>query len=130
VSATKQAEKFAAQKGVDLADVKPSGDKIGKQDVLAYLKAREVTETEARLLLYPPTESTWLCSCDQPIKGSAEKCYFCGKKKPKKVKLLWPQYVKACKKVGIDPGLSWKRREDGTVLIRQKGTAWKILDAH
>lgn len=35
--------------------------------------------------------------------GSRTTCVSCTSKRPKKHKLVWEQYVAACKKVGIDP---------------------------
>lgn len=77
-----------------------------------------LTAAEKRMLDYPPTERTWLCQskrktdegtriCGTPCSGKTEACYSCGKAKPKKPKLLWPQYLLVCKKAGVEP----KRKE-------------------
>ena len=78
--------------------------------------AKKPTRAEARLLTYPPTKETWVCQAKKPSldgstcqkinAGKYERCWVCGSKKPKRPKKLWPQYVAACKKVGIEPGQS------------------------
>src|SRR5688572_9281768 len=80
-----------------------------------------LTLLEKQLLRYPPTEATWLCrakvewnmgdSCGVLNSGSQEKCWLCGEKKPRAAKLIWPVYLSACEKAGIEPGTPWRESE-------------------
>lgn len=86
-------------------------------------RSKKLTRTEQRLLRFPPTRSTWLCNkkhvrqtdngverseCGTLNSGSQNICWMCGTLKPKKPKLLWPAYLVACEKAGIEPGQHWK----------------------
>lgn len=74
-----------------------------------------LTQAEARLIQYPPNPDTWACgatlktpdgdpfSCGGRMAGRFTSCVFCGKKKPRNPKLIWPEYVRACAKAGIEP---------------------------
>src|SRR4051812_49347868 len=66
---------------------------------------------ELRLLANPPTETTWICAeCDFPNAGKTTTCWLCRTKQPTKPTLLWPDYVKACKKLQLTPGSGrWKK---------------------
>lgn len=74
----------------------------------------KLTQLERNLLEYPPTEKTWICnSCEYKCvnSGSNTQCFLCAKPRPKKPTLLWPKYIAACEKVGIEPGHRWKISE-------------------
>lgn len=88
-----------------------------------------LTYAEKRLLKYPPTERTWECGnniavvrqddtvkvrCGWLNSGRAAKCVGCGRMKPKKPQLVYPRYLVACQKAGIEPGTRW--RESDTPL--------------
>lgn len=97
-------------------------------------KRIKLLERERRLLMYPPTETTWVCEShfredgttySMVNSGKEETCGLCQKPKPKKPKLLWPEYVKLCEKVGIEPGMIWKQKEDGTPIMREKAGSWQ-----
>jgi len=85
-----------------------------------------LTAAEQRLLKYPPTASTWECKgttkttkivdgspelvkfpCGATNNGRNRRCIYCGTPKSRTPKLLWPRYVAACKKAGIEPGTRW-----------------------
>ena len=101
--------------------------------------ARRLTRVEQRLIHYPPTKGTWVCQAKKPSldgpkvpctkvnSGAAEVCWVCGTKPPAKRKLLWPEYVSACKKAGIEPtGKMRSRIEDSDVpTTRKRRTARK-----
>lgn len=105
------------------------------------VKKPKLTVQEKNLLEFPPTERTWVCNgtylvwnatesknekktCGTVNGGSNKECMLCGKKRSEKPKLLWPDYVSACAKVGIEPGTMWKMGDRGP-LIRVKGESWK-----
>jgi hypothetical protein len=88
--------------------------------------------TELRLLRYPPTRKTWICTqCGAFLNGSLGACWSCAVPKPIKPKLVWPIYERACKKAGIKPtGTPWtppKESSSATDVrkrgIRRKATA-------
>jgi hypothetical protein len=91
-------------------------------------KKLKLTNAEQRLLLFPPTETTWRCihkdGFEVVVPGSERQCWHCRKAKPAKPKLLWPDYVKLCEKVGIEPGYRWKLTDNGP-MMQLKGEAWK-----
>lgn len=76
---------------------------------------RKFTKAEKQLLDHPPTPRTWVCPrkrekgeqgrvpCGFVNSGRQRKCVMCGSPKPSKPKLLWPLYLAACKKAGIQP---------------------------
>lgn len=66
------------------------------------------------MMKYPPTKGTWICmakrlrdgisfKCQSYLSADESKCPWCGTKKPRKPPLLWPEYVIACEKAGVDP---------------------------
>lgn len=74
----------------------------------------KLTKAEKRLVLWPPTPRTWVCrrkqekdagtgKCGFVNSGRQRKCLMCGGPKPSKPVLLWPAYLKACQKAGIEP---------------------------
>lgn len=75
----------------------------------------KLTAREQRILKHPPTRQTWVCTtkrtaadatkveCGGLLPGYATRCHYCGGKKPRKPKMLWPFYEQTCKKAGIDP---------------------------
>lgn len=74
--------------------------------------AKKLTKAEARLIAYPPTQTTWVCTspsimkegaCNMVNSGKSERCWVCNGNRSNV--LLWPAYEKACKKAGIDPSL-------------------------
>lgn len=82
----------------------------------------DLTQREKRLLRYPPTDSTWEClsttkrgeetvRCGAINPGSSVTCWCCARPKSRRPKLLYPAYVAACKKAGIEPGTRWPVRE-------------------
>jgi hypothetical protein len=89
----------------------------------------------------PPTEGTWWHEVEYEKEDAAgkiikstyrhvssashKKCVLCGYAQPRNPKKLWPDYVRACKIVGIDPGMIWQQREDGTPIMRSKGGSWR-----
>jgi hypothetical protein len=73
-----------------------------------------LNKAEKRLVLHPPTPRTWVCrkkrqkdagteACGFVNSGRHRKCQLCAATKPSKPVLLWPLYLAACKKAGIDP---------------------------
>lgn len=84
-----------------------------------------LTKIEQHLLRYPPTLGTWKCedvslsleadpahdapiieirrTCGNVNSARMEACWVCGTPKPEEPKLMWPLYVAACKKAGIEP---------------------------
>lgn len=93
---------------------------------------------EEALLRNPPTPETWVCGrktkhdgieveCRGVLSGNCRKCHFCGKDKRASAKKLWPAYVAACAKAGIEPGTRWpvaaptNSDEKPTRLPRRKG---------
>lgn len=73
------------------------------------------------MLMYPPTPDTWQCratfrtgdgvtvrECAMWNSGSRRTCSMCTARKPRKPKLMWPSYVRAAVKAGIDPELFGK----------------------
>ncbi len=91
-------------------------------------KRLNVSVIEQGLLLYPPTQTTWACTCDTYNNGKAEKCWLCGNSKTDK--LLWPLYEAACLKVGIEVGGNWKivNKLQGHVMVRYGQGKWKDID--
>lgn len=83
-----------------------------------------LTAADKKLLRYPPTPQTWRCKryvtdadgvkrhCRTVLVGMSRKCWLCGKEKPAKPELVWPDYVAACKKAGIEPGTRWRDPSD------------------
>lgn len=101
---------------------------------------KKPTLAEQKILTHPPTPKTWECrasvlrnvsdqiqigTCGMINTGRTDKCCLCGKRKPAKPKLLWPAYVKACEKVGIEPGTRWPVREAPTEKAAPKTTRRK-----
>lgn len=87
-------------------------------------KKLKLTQTELRLLEYPPNEGTWRCACGGTgVKGET-RCAFCGVEKPKKIQ-LYPVYVSLCEKVGIEPGYRWKISDTRGYVMRKKGGTWE-----
>jgi hypothetical protein len=94
----------------------------------ARIKKLRLTQAELRLLQYPPTETTWICKCGKYGSGEAKLCYFCNGKKTKT--LLWPKYVEACTKVGIEPGSMWKIVDVGygkSAMTRVPKGTWREI---
>lgn len=89
-----------------------------------------LTQAEKKILRYPPTKQTWRCKgyvltstsegtvekklCGTLVIGMSGKCFVCGKKKPSRPELVWPEYVRACQKAGIEPGTKWRETEQST----------------
>ena len=90
-----------------------------------FIESIELSEEERGLLLYPPTESTWICTNDHVVAGSYKECWACKEKRPRRPKLLWPKYVAACQKVGVEPGFRWKQLDDKTPVMRLPGHGWR-----
>jgi hypothetical protein len=74
----------------------------------------KLTKAEKRLIQHPPTPRTWRCRSKRKGEAGTEPCGFinsglrstcgmCGTSKPSKPTLLWPLYLKACAKAGIEP---------------------------
>lgn len=93
-------------------------------------KKPRLTTLEKRLLSFPPTKTTWECRAkrnhlfDQSVivcggvnNGKESSCWLCRSKRPAKPPLLWPLYVKACSKVGIEPGEKWKEGLDASSIL-------------
>lgn len=89
--------------------------------------------TEQALLRYPPTPTTWACRrklkndgveyvCSHVNTGRAKACVFCGTSKPARPNLLWPLYVAACSKAGIEPGTRWPTATQTTTADAPKKT--------
>ena len=94
-----------------------------------------LTVAEKRLLQHPPTKGTWRCKGyikTSPTEGEVEKklcgqlnlglthhCWVCGKVKPNKAELVWPEYVAACKKAGIEPGERWHESDPPKAAARR-----------
>lgn len=96
-------------------------------------KKLKLTEYEKALLEYPPTMTTWICQKRKTAEGvvikhvntgSNKKCTYCGEARPAKPKLIWPDYVSACEKVGIEPGYQWKLISN-VPMMRLKAEGWK-----
>lgn len=98
----------------------------------------KLSAAEKRLLVYPPTETTWECqgslkvrlmdeivdqACSMAWSGDKTKCLVCGVARRKRPKLLWPLYVAACKKAGIEPGDRWRDPASGNELALARATA-------
>lgn len=80
-----------------------------------------MTNAELHLLRHPPTPDTWVCpakhrgndpkdvkTCGMVNSGKRDRCTLCASKKPRRPVLLWPAYVRAAVKAGIEPtGKSW-----------------------
>ena len=75
---------------------------------------RRFSKAERQLLDHPPTPRTWVCKrkrkqegalteCGMVNSGQQRKCVLCASPRPSKPKLLWPLYLAACKKAGIQP---------------------------
>lgn len=87
-------------------------------------KPARLTKRELNMLAHPPTKGTWLCTkcCDEPILNSVSlgACWLCGTKMGERPKLLWPLYVVACKKAGIEPsGKRWTPDMEEAVAPRK-----------
>ena len=78
--------------------------------------AKRLTKSEKALLRYPPTPETWICThqwmrlyedekrpCNAVNAGKKKRCWVCQAAKPTRPKRLWPKYLAACKKAGIEP---------------------------
>lgn len=99
---------------------------------------QKMNAKQRNLLEYPPTQTTWICQnptdygrCDHYIAGSSNKCTYCGADRPNTPKLLWPEYVKACNIVGIEPGeQKWKIGKFGPI-VRTMGDSlgWRDWDS-
>lgn len=62
-------------------------------------KKVKLTSIEKRLLLYPPTKSTWICdNCKFYVSGKYNICVMCRTEKPANAKLVWPMYLEAKRK--------------------------------
>ena len=96
----------------------------------------ELKISEELVLRYPPTDTTWVCkgnviwresgTCGTINVGRSDRCICCDLTKPRKPKLLWPEYLEACKKAGIEPGTSWPLPvEDGESKSARKPTKRK-----
>jgi hypothetical protein len=83
----------------------------------------KLTQADERLILYPPTETTWECNrtrtviqdgepaeytCKAKNAGHVRNCVICTKPKARNAKLVWPRYLEACRKAGVEP-----RKESG-----------------
>lgn len=94
-----------------------------------------LTQFERKMLEYPPTEKTWICkakkedsTCNMILSGSTPNCLLCGKPQGENPQRLWPKYVDACAKVGIEPGILWKE-VDGRPFIRIRNQmGWRPLN--
>jgi hypothetical protein len=96
-----------------------------------------LTTVEKRLLEYPPNEDTWVCEdekeygiCGMVNTGREEVCSWCSAVKPTRAKLLWPQYIIACNKVGIEPKSAlWRESPNtGRPMIRYNGERWHLWE--
>ncbi len=113
-----------------------------KKKIIRRPKAKRstvLTAEEVNLLQFPPTEETWVCTNDHKQDGNVKpktffnhgevkNCILCGMAKPRKPVLLYPRYITACAKVGIEPGLRWKINDDGQQVIRDKASAWRVFE--
>jgi hypothetical protein len=92
--------------------------------------AEDLNDDELRLLLNPPSKNTWRClHCIPSIgvnSGNADSCWVCGRKRDKRAPLLWEGYTTLCSKVGIEPGLLYRRDERGQEFVRMKGGTWRL----
>lgn len=88
------------------------------------------------MLLYPPTEGTWLCESEHGEESarkitngpSQSVCWLCGQKKTAKAEKPYKTYVALCEKVGIEPGWYWKLI-DGEPKKKKIGSAVRWADA-
>ena len=88
------------------------------------------------MLLYPPTEGTWICEAEHggenPTKivngARHEVCWLCGSKKVKSKDNPYKSYVALCARVGIDPGWYWKVI-DGEPKKKEIGSGVRWADA-
>ncbi len=81
-----------------------------------------MTDRERQLIQYPPTPTTWACGrkyktselidgepqlvdykCVGINPGSTKVCSYCRRPKRPTALLLWPAYLAACVKAGIEP---------------------------
>lgn len=96
----------------------------------------KLTQADQRLLRHPPTEKTWECQvkrthddmqvvCGMVNSGSRTTCCLCTRPKARQPKLLWPSYLAACKKAGIEPGTRWPLRVEPTEAAPIKKTRRK-----
>lgn len=78
------------------------------------LNLARLNKAERQLVLHPPTPRTWVCrrkrqkdagteACGFVNSGLQRQCVLCAAPKPSKPVLLWPLYLKACEKAGIEP---------------------------
>ena len=98
---------------------------------------KALTAAERRLLEWPPTPETWKCKkrlislvpgeervCPWVMAGYSQKCTGCGTPMPSKPERLFPAYLLACEKAGIEPGTRWPIRQPpptGTTPTKRKG---------
>jgi hypothetical protein len=97
------------------------------------MKKLRLTVREKRILKYPPTPNTWLCFNHEdeprglPNTGESQKCLWCGKAKPIKVRKPWSEYEKLCQKVGVPVGFMYKETTQGP-MMREKGKSWQLIE--
>lgn len=105
---------------------------------------KNLNKYEKYLLTNPPNEGTWKCISPTPSdticgiinSGKATDCWLCRTPKPVKPTLLWPMYLVACKKVGIEPKAMTFRfppgRSKGPVYVwlENLSTKWVIWGEH
>jgi hypothetical protein len=92
-------------------------------------KKLTLTVMERRLLEYPPTPTTWKCTCGMVNGGSAVRCFVCATHQGEGTTLLYEVYTKACDKVGIIPGQKWKYSDKlRTPIYQAPGERWKPME--
>jgi len=119
------ATKAPAKRKAAPAKRTPSTTTTKKRELVKRKKRLNVSVVEQGLLLHPPTKVTWACSCGIYNGGRQEKCWLCGK--PKTDKLLWPIYIAACEKVGVEIGSMWKIKNkiNNHVMMRPAKGKWR-----
>ncbi len=132
-SASASTKKAPARKKPVKAPVKapakrtPSTTTTKKREIVKRKKRLKLTGEEIRLLEYNPTKTTWKCECGLANSGKMKVCWACGK--PKNKVLLWPVYVAACVKVGVEEGTQWKIVDKNRDLTKvKKNGKWEVID--